>query len=119
MANEKQLIDRNKIFPNGTFFVSAEDPMKSLDELIKRIWSIPTVEAVELPNGKPGDYLEWDCGLGYTKIYYISAIYIGTDSVRYDLGVMCPVVNHPCILRILNREEAEAALAKMDGDGNG
>lgn len=46
MANEKWLIDRNEIFPNGTFFANAEDPLKSLDELIKRIWSIPTVDAV-------------------------------------------------------------------------
>lgn len=50
MATEKRLIDRNEIFPNGTFFVNAEDPMKSLDELIERIWSIPTVDAVEVPD---------------------------------------------------------------------
>ena len=49
MENEKQLIDRNEIFPNGTFFANAEDTLKSLDELIKRIWSIPTVDAVEVP----------------------------------------------------------------------
>ena len=48
MATEKRLIDRNEIFPNGTFFANAEDPLKSLDELIKRIWSIPTVDAVEV-----------------------------------------------------------------------
>ena len=48
MANEKRLIDRNEIFPNGTFFANAEDPLKSLDELINRIWSIPTVDAVEV-----------------------------------------------------------------------
>lgn len=47
MATEKRLIDRNEIFPNGTFFANAEDPLKSLDELIARIWSIPTVDAVE------------------------------------------------------------------------
>lgn len=48
MATEKRLIDRNEIFPNGTFFVNAENPMKSLDELIARIWSIPTVDAAEV-----------------------------------------------------------------------
>ena len=52
MANEKRLIDRNEIFPNGTFFANAEDPMKSLDELIERIWSIPTVDAVEVVHGR-------------------------------------------------------------------
>ena len=52
MATEKRLIDRNEIFPNGTFFANAEDPLKSLDELIKRIWSIPTVDAVEVVHGR-------------------------------------------------------------------
>jgi hypothetical protein len=51
MATEKRLIDRNEIFPNGTFFANAEDPLKSLDELIKRIWSIRTVDAVEVVHG--------------------------------------------------------------------
>lgn len=51
MATEKRLIDRNEIFPNGTFFVSAENPMKSLDELIARIWSIPTVDAAPVVHG--------------------------------------------------------------------
>lgn len=48
MANEKRLIDRNEIFPNGTFFANAKDPLKTLDELIARFWSIPTVDAVEV-----------------------------------------------------------------------
>ena len=52
MANEKRLIDRNEIFPNGTFFANAEDPLKSLDDLITRIWSIPTVDAVEVVHGR-------------------------------------------------------------------
>ena len=52
MANKKRLIDRNEIFPNGTFFASAEDPLKSLDELINRIWSIPTVDAVEVVHAR-------------------------------------------------------------------
>jgi hypothetical protein len=43
MAN---YIDRDKVFPNGTFFASVEDPLASLDELIKRIWGIPVVDAV-------------------------------------------------------------------------
>lgn len=47
-GNEKQMIDRNEIFPNGTFFANEEDPLKSLDKLIARIWSIHTVDAVEV-----------------------------------------------------------------------
>ena len=60
MATKKRLIDRNEIFPNGTFFANAEDPMKSLDELIARIWSIPTVDAVEVVRCK-------DCRLEGTE----------------------------------------------------
>lgn len=56
MGNEKRLIDRNEIFPNGVFFANAEDPIKSLDELIKRIWSIPTVDAVEVVRCKDCKY---------------------------------------------------------------
>ena len=57
MANEKRLIDRNEIFPNGTFFASAENPLKSLDDLITRIWSIPTVDAVEVVRCKDCKHL--------------------------------------------------------------
>ena len=64
MVNEKRLIDRNEIFPNGTFFANAEDPLKSLDELIKRIWSIPTVDAVEVVRCK--DCVNY-CGFEHCK----------------------------------------------------
>ena len=64
MATEKRLIDRNEIFPNGTFFANAEDPLKSLDELIKRIWSIPTVDAVEVVHGR------WESELMPTGVEY-------------------------------------------------
>ena len=57
MEYEKRLIDRNEIFPNGTFFASAENPLKSLDDLITRIWSIPTVDAVEVVRCKDCKHL--------------------------------------------------------------
>ena len=51
MANEKRLIDLNDIFPNRCFYVNANDPEKSLDELISRINNAPTVDAVEVVHG--------------------------------------------------------------------
>ena len=45
---DKAYIEREKIFPNGVFFASAEDPLATLDELIKRIWSIPAADVVEV-----------------------------------------------------------------------
>lgn len=41
-----EYIEREKIFPNGVFFVNENDPSASLDELIKRIWSIPAADVV-------------------------------------------------------------------------
>ena len=98
----------------------------------------PTVDAVELPKGKPGDYLEWDNGAGFKQVYCIGAVMICEDCMRYELADFTPVVNHPNIVRTMSREEAEKELrdrwareivkeepnltacsAKMDGDGNG
>ena len=125
MANEKRLIDRNEIFPNGTFFASAEDPLKSLDELIKRIWSIPTVDAVELPC-KVGDMVyrkdgawnvvgfecdrggSWKVKLERWKDWFRDY----HESTKVSFKSFGKTV-------FLTREEAESALAKMDGDGNG
>lgn len=45
---EKSLIDRWALFPNGVFFVNEKNPLASLDELINRIFSAPTVDAVEI-----------------------------------------------------------------------
>ena len=67
----------------------------------------PAVDAVEMPKGKPGDYLEWDNGTGFRQIYHIHSIMICEDCMRYDLEKFAPVVSHPCIVRIMSREEAE------------
>ena len=69
---------------------------------------------VELPEGRPGDYLEWDNGAGYKKFYLIRAVLFGVNEVRYSLNVFEPVVDHDHIVRILTREEAEAAINKME-----
>lgn len=73
------------------------------DELAK----IPPVDAVEMPKGRPGDYLEWDNGTGFRQIYHIHSVMICEDCMRYDLEKLAPVVNHPNIVRIMSREEAE------------
>ena len=39
-------MDREKIFPNGVFYVSAENPESSLNELINRICNLPTADVV-------------------------------------------------------------------------
>lgn len=94
----------------------------------------PTVDAVELPKGKPGDYLEWDNGTGFKQVYAINAVMICEDCIRYDLEKFAPVINHPGIVRFLTLEEAEREwkemceklraeeqtfTAKKDGVGNG
>lgn len=81
----------------------------------------PIVDAIVLPKGRPGDYLEWDVGTGATRFYYISAIHIGKDTVRYDIGDMCPVVEHGAILRILTEEEMKKEICsgkiRIETDG--
>lgn len=69
--------------------------------------TFPTVDAVELPKGKPGDYLEWDNGTGFKQIYHIHSVMICEYCMRYELEKFAPVVNHPDIVRIMSREEAE------------
>ena len=47
-----EYIDRKAIFPNGVFFASEENPLASLDELIKRIWSIPKADVAPVRHGR-------------------------------------------------------------------
>ena len=136
MATEKRLIDANELKKNQT--VLWDEALGFSDcVLVEDIDNAPTVDAVELPKGKPGDYLEWDNGTGFRQIYHIHAVMICEDCMRYDIEICSPVVNHPNIVRILSLEEAEkewkemcakavpreeptlTACTKMDGDGNG
>lgn len=73
----------------------------------KQIAAAPAVDAVVLPEGKPGDYLEWDNGVGHRQIYAILSVMICKDCIRYELADFAPVVNHKGILRILSPEEVE------------
>ena len=141
-----RLIDADELLrrENKAYMVSRNHPSAvALCTIIhttlqKLLSTAPTVDAVEMPKGKPGDYLEWDNGTGFRQIYHIHAVMICEDCMRYDLEKFAPVVNHPGIVRILSLEEAEqewhemcakakpreeptmtACCAKMDGDGNG
>ena len=97
MANEKRLIDLNDIFPNRCFYVNANDPEKSLDELISRINNAPTVDAVEVVHGRwahlGGD--EWCCTNCGEVIHTEGSWEKPDKKYCYECG------------------------AKMDGDGNG
>jgi hypothetical protein len=69
-------------------------------------YCLPTANAVELPAGKPGDYVKWKNGVS-EKLYEINSIMTCKEGMRYDLGDLCPFVNHPAILEIMSQEEAE------------
>ena len=43
-----RLIDADKLTPSGYFIVDGNNPKKSIDELIGRIQTAPTVDAVEV-----------------------------------------------------------------------
>lgn len=135
MANEKRLIDANATIDAFTNWLTSRYDGRLPRDIVAEL---PTVDAVVLPKGKPGDYLEWDNGAGFRQIYHIHAVMICEDCIRYDIEKFSPVVNHPNIVRILSLEEAEqewremcdkampreeptmtACVAKMDGDGNG
>ena len=78
----------------------------------------PAVDAMVLPKGRPGDYLEWETGItGHTTIQPIKAILICEDCVRYDLGVFAPTVNHENIVRIMSREEANREIERRAKNG--
>ena len=61
-----EYVDREKIFPNGVFIVNANDPMKSLDELISRIVDLPAADVVEVVRCKNCEkYNIKDCASGF------------------------------------------------------
>lgn len=73
----------------------------------KMILEAPAVDAVVLPIGRPGGYLEWDDGVGHRQIYRIHSIMICEDCMRYELSDFSPVVSHKGIVRILSPEDVE------------
>lgn len=122
MADEKRLIDANKaqakISDLAQRLIKAGNPRTAgaIARAAEIIDEQPTVDAVELPKGKPGDYLEWSNGFS-KRIFFIHAIIICADGIRYDLGEFAPFVHSCNIVRIMNREEAAKALEDMKNDG--
>lgn len=112
MANKKRLIDVNKVIDQMQKCI--DEPTYERDSIasytfgaiIECLKQEPPVDAVELPKGKPGDYLEWDNGTGFKQIYCIYAVMICEDCVRYDLEKFSPEVNHKNIVRIMSKEQA-------------
>ena len=78
-----------------------------VDDFISLLDDSPKVDAVELPKGKAGDYLVWDTGVGIKQVYTIDSLMVCEDCMRYELAKFAPVVNHPNIVGIISREEAE------------
>lgn len=60
-----RLIDADKLTPSGYFIVDGNDPKKSIDELIGRIQTAPTVDAVEVVRCKDCRYWEKEYGGRY------------------------------------------------------
>lgn len=109
MANEKRLVDIGSfpLLPTKLEGDLSEYERGYLDAQ-ENMNCLPTVDAVELPQGKPGDYLEWDNGAGFRQIYGIVSVNFCFDgTVRYDIECAQPVINHPGIVRILTAEEAK------------
>ena len=114
MENEKRLIDAEIILKElrkqrqAMADMNDLNGVEAIDDAIREIENAPVVDAVALPKGKPGDYLEWDNGAGFRQIYGIGSVNFCFDgTVRYDIEIAQPVVNHPGIVRILTAEEAK------------
>lgn len=117
MATEKRLIEANALIEvlrkSHSYHAKTSREVSLLDRDIRLVKEAPTVDAVELPKGKPGDYLEWEIGTGVTRFFRISAIHIDEKTVRYDIGDgMCPVVNHKNILRFLSEKELKEEISQ-------
>lgn len=107
------LIDRNELLPNKVFYVNAENPMTSIDELLNRIANAKSVDAVALPC-KMGDEV-WGIrrnGNFYQKVMKgkVFQMFFG-DDMR-----LCISVKNVCRGEwgksvFATQEEAEAALA--------
>ena len=124
MVNEKRLIDANALERNawldGNCLVIA----------VSEIDNAPTVDAVVLPC-KIGDSL-WcvyspprpanpaDKGKWYMGEYEVARFHYGVKGLSIEMHRFGTVsVKEIGKTVFLSREEAETALAKMDGDGNG
>lgn len=90
------------------------------DGTIEKIADYLLENGVIIPPCKVGDYVEWDNGIGKNKrLHQIKGFYYEPENgLRYDLGLVCPVITHQAITRIVPREEAEKALRDNVPDTN-
>lgn len=101
MTDRERLVERIQISipPSSSHWAEV-----IADELLADGWMRPPV--------KVGDYVEWDNGIGANKrLHQIKGFYYEPENgLRYDLGVVCPIITHQAIKRIVPREEALKAL---------
>lgn len=84
--------------------------------------ALDSAKVAEMPEGKPGDYVEWDNGTGFRRYIAIDSVVFCWDCVRYQLDELCPVVDHHNIVRIVKRAEMQRMIKEKwekEGDGNG
>ena len=135
MANEKRLIDANALLELVQYRLPIDnhtgEVIAGCVNITRRIIeNAPTVDAVVLPC-KIGDSL-WcvyspprpanpaDKGKWYMGEYEVARFHYGVKGLSIEMYCFGTVsVKEIGKTVFLSREEAESALAKMDGDGNG
>lgn len=95
---------------------SQEKAVYKAADVYNAVNDMPAADVIEMPKGKPGDFLLWDTGCGYQKLYAIEGVCIYPEGIFYDLGDICTVANCRDIVKIMSREEAKKELR---GDHNG
>jgi hypothetical protein len=119
MANEKRLIPLNKriIYGGDVFNSLMAEKGWSATEAADFVKEFRTVDAVELPC-RPGDHVFRLCGTKkhrYVGERIVSAVTLCGNGSWTIHSTADDALGKTVFL---THEEAEAALAKMDGDGN-
>ena len=66
-----------------------------------------------VPEGKPGDFIEWDNGVGYKSFHQIKAVTLERDgNFRYLTENIQPIVNHKGIVRVISAEEMDRMMGR-------
>ena len=124
MANEKRLIDANKLIEHKFQLAPARYRMGWNDAIDAVIENAPTIDAVVLPC-KIGEKVF--C-INRSKNEIVEDVVEDYDiwSIKTGVKLRLSLLNHKDYIVgefgetvFLTREEAEVAFAKMDGDSNG
>lgn len=129
MENEKRLIDANALIEHLTRCIEkSKGLMCSVCVAIKCfVEQMPTVDAVVWPC-KPLDTVYFiECRTdgnhkirsGFALSVEYNVCYKPLITIRYNDNTLESTKHYLGMKAFMTREEAEAALAKMDGDGNG